>query len=415
MRGPIDARARPPNPASMLAGIWMNVVIVRYGELFLKSEPVKRHFIGLLTRNIKKALDSEGILHRFELPRGRLLIFGDEPERIAGIVSRIFGVVDVSTGILTSSSPDDLAAAAVENAAHRVHPGMRFAVRARRQGADGLSSQELGAMIGGIILDRYPDMRVDLTKPEYEVFVEARDFGGLVYDQRVAAPGGLPWGTQGRVITLLSAGIDSPVASWLMMKRGCEVLHLHMEAGRWAGCAVSDAAVENHRRLSEWCRGFPLELLLIRSEMLYDAMEGNIPPRLRCVICKRFMLMTACRLLRRENALAVVTGENLGQVASQTLSNLTVISGAATAPVIRPLITFDKDEIVTLARRIGTFNARPGDLCCRAVPKMPATSASPAEIAAAEQDIGVGTLVDEAMREIRFVVALNGVITDTSP
>ncbi|MDD1711859.1 MAG: tRNA 4-thiouridine(8) synthase ThiI [Methanoregulaceae archaeon] len=392
----------------------MNVVMVRYGELFLKSEPVKRHFIGLLTRNITKALDSEGIVHRYRIPRGRLLIFGDEPERIAGVVSRIFGVVDVSIGIMTSSSPEDLARAAVENAAPRVRPGMHFAVRARRQGVDGFSSQDLGAMIGGVIQENYPDMRVDLKNPEYEIFVEARDFGGLVYDQRVPAPGGLPWGTQGRALALLSAGIDSPVASWLMMKRGCEVLHLHMEAGRWAGCGVSDAAVENHRRLSEWCRGFPLELLLVRSEPLYDAMEGSIPPRLRCVICKRFMLMTACRLLAQQDALVVVTGENLGQVASQTLSNLTVISDAATAPVIRPLITYDKDEIVTLARRIGTFNARPGDLCCRAVPRMPATSALPAEIATAENAIGVGSLVHEAVKEIRSVSAMNGVITGST-
>jgi thiamine biosynthesis protein ThiI len=392
----------------------MNVVMVRYGELFLKSEPVKRHFIGLLTRNITKALDSEGIVHRYRLPRGRLLIFGDEPERIAGVVSRIFGVVDVSIGIMTSSSPEDLARAAVENAAPRVRPGMRFAVRARRQGVDGFSSQDLGAMIGGAIQENYPDMRVDLKNPEYEIFVEARDFGGLVYDQRVPAPGGLPWGTQGRALALLSAGIDSPVASWLMMKRGCEVLHLHREAGRWAGCGVSDAAVENHRRLSEWCRGFPLELLLVRSEPLYDAMEGSIPPRLRCVICKRFMMMTACRLLAQQDALVVVTGENLGQVASQTLSNLTVISDAATAPVIRPLITYDKDEIVTLARRIGTFNARPGDLCCRAVPRMPATSALPAEIATAENAIGIGSLVHEAVKEIRSVSAMNGVVTGST-
>jgi thiamine biosynthesis protein ThiI len=408
-----------PVPASAcgiheVAGERMKVVIIRYGELFLKSEPVKRHFIGLLTRNIKKALDSEGIPHRFALPRGRLLIFGDEPERIAGVVSRIFGVVDVSIGVMTSSSPEDLARVAVENADAQLRPGMRFAVRARRQGVEGFSSQELGAMVGGVIQEKYPDIRVDLKNPEYEVFVEARDFGGLVYDQRVPAPGGLPWGTQGRVLTLLSAGIDSPVASWLMMKRGCEVLHLHMEAGRWAGCGVSGAAVENHRRLSEWCRGFPLELLLLRSEPLYDVMEGSIPPRLRCVICKRFMLMTACRLLNQQNALAVVTGENLGQVASQTLSNLTVISGAATAPVIRPLITYDKEEIVTLARRIGTFNARPGDLCCRAVPKMPATSASPAEIEAAEHDIGIGSLVDDTMKEIRFVSALNGAIANSN-
>ena len=200
---------------------------------------------------------------------------------------------------------------------------MSFAVRAKRQQKTGPNSQELGTLIGSAIYDHVPGLRVDLDNPEYEIFVEIRDFGGLVYDSRISAPGGLPWGTQGRVLALLSSGIDSPVASWLMMKRGCEITHLHLDAGRWAGKDVTLAAIENHRRLSRWCYGNPLSLVIANSEFLYDRMDQlRIPPRYRCVICKRFMQRVAGNLMEKEGALAIVTGENLGQVASQTLANL---------------------------------------------------------------------------------------------
>jgi thiamine biosynthesis protein ThiI len=386
------------------------IVMIRYGELFLKSEPVKRHFIGLLTRNITRALDSEGLSHRFELHRGRLLIHGDEPEEISAVVSRIFGVVDVSVGILTSNRPEEMIQAAVDSINGHVHQGMGFAVRARRQGVEGFSSQELAGMIGAAVLSRHPGLHVDLKEPEFEIFVEAREFGGIIYDRRIEAPGGLPWGTQGRVISLLSSGIDSPVASWLMMRRGCEVLHMHMEGGRWAGCDVRDTAFENHRKLSEWCRGFPLQLLRVDTEPFYDAMVAAVPPRLRCILCKRFMIQTASRLLERNDALAVVTGENLGQVASQTLANLGVISSVTTAPVLRPLITYDKDEIIALARKIGTFNQCPGDLSCKAVPHMPSTSAGLPEVLSAEEEISASQLVDFAVDSVRFLTAINGTI-----
>jgi thiamine biosynthesis protein ThiI len=388
----------------------MKIVMIRYGELFLKSEPVKRHFIGLLTRNISRALDSVGLPHRFEIHRGRLLIHGDDPELISTVVSRIFGVVDVSVCTLTSNRPEDMIEAAVESIDGHIREGMRFAVRARRQGVEGFSSQELARMIGDAILSRHPGLRVDLKEPEYEIFVEAREFGGIVCDHRIVAPGGLPWGTQGRVISLLSSGIDSPVASWLMMRRGCEVLHMHMEGGRWAGCDVSETAYENHRKLSEWCRGYPLQLLRIDTEPFYDAMVSAVPPRLRCILCKRFMIRTASRLLEENDALAVVTGENLGQVASQTLTNLGVISAVSTAPVLRPLITYDKDEIITLARKIGTFNQCPGDLSCKAVPHMPSTSAALQDVLSAEEGIDASQLVDAAIDRVRYLIAINGTI-----
>jgi thiamine biosynthesis protein ThiI len=391
------------------------LVMVRYGELFLKSESVKHHFIGMLLRNIGKALTASSLSYHYETPRGRILIYGDQPEKIAEVVSRIFGIVDVSICTRTESRLEDICEVAISLASANLVKGMSFAVRAKRQQKTGLNSQELGTVIGSAVYDHIPGLRVDLNKPDYELFVEIRDFGGLVYDSRIPAPGGLPWGTQGRVLSLLSSGIDSPIASWLMMKRGCEITNLHLDGGRWAGADVTRAAIENHRRLSRWCAGNPLSLVIANSELLYDCMDKlRIPPRYRCVICKRFMLRVAGDLMRNEGALAIVTGENLGQVASQTLANLGVISEAAKVPVLRPLITYDKEETVTIARMIGTFDAHPGDLACRAVPHMPATAALLEPVQESERKMGIDEIVTATLSSLRHVTALNGeIIRDT--
>lgn len=391
--------------------------MARYGELFLKSEPVKHHFIGMLLRNIRKALGAAGITCRYETPRGRILIYANDPERIAGIVSRMFGIVDVSICLRTSAGLMELSRSALALAFPNLSAGMSFAVRAKRQHKTGLTSQELGTEIGSYLYDHIPGLRVDLDNPDYEIFIEVRDFGGLVYDRRIPGPGGLPWGTQGRVLVLLSSGIDSPVASWLAMKRGCEITHLYLDAGRWAGSDVTAAAIDNHRKLSFWCAGNPLSMVVAESELLFDRMSQlKIPPRYWCVICKRFMHKVAGQLLAHEGALAVVTGENLGQVASQTLANLGVISDAVTVPVLRPLITYDKEETITIARRIGTFDAKPGDLACRAVPKMPATAAVLDEVRMYEQRMGIEDLVEYAVTHTRFVTALDGkIVEETVP
>jgi thiamine biosynthesis protein ThiI len=390
----------------------MDVVIVRYGELFLKSEPVKRHFIQTLLRNIGKALDSEGLAHHFELHRGRILIHGDEPQWIAMTASRIFGIVEVAVGRQTSNNIPEISDAAVELASLRLKAGARFAVRARRQGVEGVTSQVLAARLGKTIIDTIPGVVVDLSYPEYEIFVEMREFGTLIYDSPLPAPGGLPWGTQGRALSLLSSGIDSPVATWLMMKRGCEMASLHIDGGRFAGRDVVAAAERHHAVLSTWCAGFPMDLLVVDAEAFYDAITAKAPPRYRCVLCKRFMLGLASELTKIRHFEALVTGDNLGQVASQTMTNLVTISEAATVPVFRPLIGFDKDEVVRIARKIGTFEAQQGDLSCRAVPKSPATAAGKTEIREFEDNVGIESLIADAIERVRVRRALNGRMLD---
>jgi thiamine biosynthesis protein ThiI len=350
------------------------------------------------------------LTHRFVLHRGRILIHGDEPERIAQAAGRIFGIVEVAVCRMTGNAISEIADVAVEMAATRLREGVRFAVRARRQGVPGITSQEIGAQVGSALYAAYPGSRVDLSHPDYEVFVEMRDFGALIYDAAIPAPGGLPWGTQGRALALLSSGIDSPVAAWLMMKRGCEMASLHIDGGKYAGSDVLTTAKRHHVILSTWCAGFPMDLLVVDAEVFYDAITRTGPARYRCVLCKRFMLGLGSAITKDRHFEALVTGDNLGQVASQTLTNMATISEAATVPVFRPLIGYDKEEVVCIARQIGTFETKQGDLGCLAVPKKPATAALSLEIVQAEKAVGMEGLIEEAVDRVTVIQALNGKI-----
>jgi thiamine biosynthesis protein ThiI len=388
----------------------MGTVLLRFGELFLKSEAVKKLYMRMLRQNIDLALAAAGAEHEIEVHRDRVLVHGPDVDAIAVVVSRIFGIVDVAVCTRTGTTVPEMGEAALERARRHLRAGMSFAVRAKREGVEGYTSQQIGAEVGSVIYDAIPGLSVDLSHPDYEVFVEARPYGGLVYDERIPAPRGLPFGTQERVLTLLSAGIDSPVASWLMMRRGCTVTHLSLDAGRWQGTAVRDAVIRHHAVLSTWCMGRPLDLVVADMEPFFDAMTASGEYHYRCLLCKRFMVRMADAVARKEGALAVVTGDNLGQVASQTLANLGVIEAAATLPLLRPLLTYEKADAIDLARMIGTFDEDAGDLGCRAVPKKPATKADLTKIEASEEKIGVDALVAAAMETLRRVRAKNGKI-----
>ncbi|WP_292410851.1 MULTISPECIES: tRNA uracil 4-sulfurtransferase ThiI [unclassified Methanoculleus] len=390
----------------------MEAVMIGYGEIFLKSERVKRRFTATMTENIRLALEAEGLKPGIEIHRERVLIFGDEPRRIAVTAARTFGVVSASVCTVTTADIAGIAAAAVEHAERRLRSGMSFAVRARRSGVEGFNSQELAAAVGSAVLDRVPEARVDLTAPDYEIFVEARKFGGLVCDEKIRGPGGLPYGTQGEVMTLLSAGIDSPVASWLMMRRGCRMVHVHMQSGRYGGADVEKNVLQNHARLSGWIPGHPLDLLVVDMEPFFEVITALKEPRYRCILCKRFMLRVASILAKERGISALVNGDNLGQVASQTLANMTVIATAASVPVLRPLIGSDKAEIVERARAIGTFEARPGSVECTVAPRYPSTAAPAATITAIEEEIDVESLAARAVGTVRRYRAKNGVIEE---
>jgi len=391
----------------------MDVVMLRFGELFLKSEPVQRHYIRLLLGNLKNALEAQGLEYSIDPHRGRILISGEDLDAIAETASRLFGIVGVSIATLTAPEREEIEEVAFRKGVANLRPGMRFAVRARRSGIKEYTSQELAASIGSRIYDTVGGLTVDLTSPEYAVTAEARPWGGLVYDSRTDGPGGLPLGTQGRVISLLSAGIDSPVASWLMMRRGCNITHLHLAGGHYAGKDIPEGVSEHMKVLSTWCMGQNLRLLVISMEPFYEELIEKAALKNRCIICKRFMLRVAAELARKEKALAIVTGDSIGQVASQTLVNIGVTEEVLTPglPVIRPLITYDKQETTNIARRIGTFRENAGDLGCTVVPKHPAIAASTAEIHEDEEKMDIEGLLKKVLATAKIYKALNGEIT----
>lgn len=384
-------------------------LMVRIGELWLKSEPVKKQFMLALTKNIKTALDTQEIEYSIEEYRGRILIFGDA-ERIAPIVSRIFGIVDVSICETTTNKPEDMAKIALKFAEKKLKPGMSFAVRARRQHVKEYTSQQLAGMIADVIWEKIPDFEVDLDDPEYEIFVEAREYGGIVYDERIEGQGGLPLGTAGRAAALISSGIDAPVAAWLMMRRGVVISGVFMDARKWAGPATRNLAMDNVRILSTWCPGRAIPLWIVNIEPFFDAMTHSCDRHYSCLFCKRFMMRVAEGVAEQNRLEGIVSGENLGQVASQTLQNMGVITASVKLPVLRPLLTYDKEEIVAISRKIGTYHESPGDTECLVVPKKPATRSVQDLIETEEHKIDMDRLVSEAVLSAELWIAKDGEI-----
>jgi len=390
-------------------------VMIRYGEIFLKSESVQKHYLRVLGNNIKNALITGGMEHRVENYRGRILIYGDNPEGIVNIVTKIFGVLDACITEVTEPDREIIEIKAAEIAAKSLKPGMSFAVRPKRSNIKGFTSQELGASIGSRIWELVPDLKVDLKNPDYEIFVEARRENGLIYDSRTEGPGGLPMGTQGEVLSLMSAGIDSPVAAWLVMRRGCTSSFIFFRGRDYFGKDTEDALLENMKNLSLWCPGRKIRLYSVDLEEFYTEILDKITPRYLCLICKRFMMHLSSVIALRKGMSGIVMGNNLGQVASQTLANMAVTEEVIPPglPLLQPLLTWDKGEIVDLARKIGTFREFAGDLDCTVVPKHPAVSAAVADVKAEEEKLDYETLTEKCLETLEYIKILNGEVIDS--
>lgn len=387
------------------------VVMVRFGEIFLKSEPVRREFLNRLRDNIRAGLKANNVEGSITITRSRVLVSTSSSVDLVPILSKIFGIIDIAPVIPCGTGMDDLCITAVRLAKTHLTPGTRFAVRARREGVEGFSSQELAAEAGSQIIDAIPDLKVDLTAPEYEIFIEARrEEGGMVYDTRIPGPGGLPYGTQGKAVSLISAGIDSPVAAWLMMRRGVRMVFLNIDAGKFGGADIKRNLLNNLTALSHWIPGQDLTLITIPAEAFYQTLMGLSEPKLRCVICKRSMLELAAKYAERSGCDGIVTGDNLGQVATQTLHNLASISTGIPVPVYRPLIGYDKEEIITLARKIGSFSQEPGDTSCSVLPPRPVTRSDTDQIETCMMQVAMRSVISEALLGSTKTIIKNGEI-----
>ncbi|MCD6444766.1 tRNA 4-thiouridine(8) synthase ThiI [Candidatus Bathyarchaeota archaeon] len=384
----------------MKMGLSWNGILAAYGELALKSKTVRRRFVRKLISNIETGLSNIGVKARVAHRWSRILVETEDVEPALKVLKRVFGLVYVSPYCFVKL--DRLEEFIAENSVRLVEGAESFAVRVRRTGRHSFTSIDLERRLGAIVKGK-TGLRVSLDNPDRTVFVEVHDDECYVYNEKFEAPGGLPLGTAGKVVALVSTGIDSPVASWLMMRRGCSVTVLHA----WISGMDTDPCARKFIDLVEvlksWHVGVDMPVYVYRHG---DALKviREVASNYTCILCKRLMVRIAEKLAERIGAKAIVTGENLAQVASQTLENLYAIDAATEIPVLRPLIGFDKDETVELAKKLGTYEISvridPGcsarDVCWGKPPK-PVTKAKLEKVLMLEETIRAERLVEKAL------------------
>jgi thiamine biosynthesis protein ThiI len=379
----------------------MDSVLVRYGEIGIKSEKVRERYELLLVKNLKSMLEfAETSFEAIKRDFGRIFII-TEDSRAARVAAKVFGVVSTSPVDVTSAELRDIESLGVKIVSPLLSKASSFAIRSRRMGKHEYSSKDVGIIIGKAIAD-LTKASVDLTNPDVELFVEIRDQKSYLYTEVFHGVGGMPLGTQGKTIALISGGIDSPVAAWMMMRRGCHIIPLFYDCGLYMSDISRERATNCIKALAVWAGG-PLYMARMKHEtILQESKQAN--QRLTCLLCKRMMYRLATELAREEGAHGIVTGESIGQVASQTTPNLLAINSAAEVPVFRPLIGMDKTEIIQRARSIGTYtlSTAGGQTPCKAAPNHPSTNADIVAVMKAESQIQIEKLKREAMDTITW-------------
>ncbi len=369
------------------------VVVVHYHEISLKrgNRPL---FLRHLARNLARAVADVGPVSVRQRP-GRIVLDLEghpNPEVVLERARRVCGVASVLLGYRTSSTLD-----AMRSVIGALVEGRRFAsfrITARRAFKTyPMSSVELNRALGAFVLERV-STRVDLEYPEVEIVVEVLPDETFIALDRRPGPGGLPVGASGTVAALLSGGIDSPVAAWRMMKRGCRVVFVHFHSVPYLPATSQAKARALVERLTEW--QYASRLHLVPFGEIQREVVLSVPGPARVVVYRRLMVRIAEAIARREGAPALVTGESLGQVASQTLENISAIDAVASGPVFRPLIGTDKIEITDEAKRLGTYETSiepDADCCTLFVPKHPLTRMTIAQAEAAEARLDIPRLV----------------------
>jgi thiamine biosynthesis protein ThiI len=375
----------------------MSSIVVHYQEIALKGKN-RPWFLARLVRNLRQAVSDLDVTSVRSL-MGRIEIrLGAESAReaVADRVRRTFGVANFSHAVRTRLDLDVIASDILRDLASETYESFRVSAR-RADKRFPLTSPEIEREVGGRIKTAR-GWRVDLEKPALVVHLELLTDQAFYFFRKERGPGGLPTGTAGRVVCLLSGGIDSPVAAHRMMKRGCAVTFVHFHSYPILSRASQEKAHELVQLLTTWQQRS--RLYLVPFGDIQQQVVLAVPPPMRVVIYRRLMLRIAERIARARHAQALVTGDVVGQVASQTLENLSVVGQVAGLPLFRPLIGMDKDEIMAEAMKLGTYpiSIIPDQDCCTLfTPRNPLTRARLADIEAAEQALPIDAFVTQAV------------------
>ncbi|MGB9911146.1 MAG: tRNA uracil 4-sulfurtransferase ThiI [Microgenomates group bacterium] len=375
------------------------LIIIRYSEIFLKSPPVLKRLEGLLVKNIKRIL--KGKDYRLEKSRGRIFIFTEKPENLGKKLKYVFGIYSWSPAVvLPTTNPEEIKKFVSKEFGEKIKKEESFALRVRVAKPEKYSSFKIAEIVGEGI-----KRKVNLTSPDKEIFLELREGKTYIFDQVFKGNGGLPVGSSGRVLSLISGGIDSPVASWLMMKRGCRVVFLHFHSFPLVSKKSYEKTLQLARVLNKY-QG-KTKIYFIPFGEIQSWLKTHIENKYLVIFYRRLMFKIAQEVAKNEGIKALVTGESLGQVASQTLDNLAVISQGIKIPVFRPLIGWDKEEIVNLAKKIKTYNIsiEPQEDCCSLfIPRHPATKANWEKIKSEEEKVPQKEFIKKACKEAEIIV-----------
>ncbi len=389
------------------------VVIIRFGEIFLKGKN-RDYFESLLIKNIKHAL--KGVQHTFSRSQGRYFVenFSEfDEDEIIDRLKKVFGIhsLSVAEKVPTEAAQDfpniraSLAAVAARIAEERPDKyKIPFRVTVKRADKSiPMTSADIAAALGGTVLQTGA-FKVNLNEFDYEFKVDIRENGySFVYTDVIPGAGGLPVGCSGRGMLLLSGGIDSPVAAYMMAKRGMRLFAVHFSSPPYTSDKAREKVVEL-RDIVEKYAG-EIKLFVVPFTDIQLAIHRECPSNYMITIMRRFMMRIACRLAEKYDCGALITGESLGQVASQTVESMTCTGATANLPIFRPLIGFDKEDIMTIAKKIGTFETSilPYEDCCTIfLPKAPAIKPALKSVEKAESVLDIDALVEKAVEGIEI-------------
>ena len=376
-----------------------NVLLVRMGEIFLKGDN-RMFFIKALVRHIKKAVDGTGA--SVELTQGRIFLRDiTDMEDVIRRVTRVFGVHSVSPVVQCEKTMDAICREAVE----MMKPlSGTFKCAARR--ADKrfpLDSMQINEEVGYQVLTACPQLTVDVHKPQHELNIEVRE-NAYLYVEKIPAVGGMPVGTNGKAMLLLSGGIDSPVAGYMIAKRGVQLNCIHYHSFPFTSEQAKQKVIDLARQLSAYAG--PIRMYVVPFTELQQELYQKCPESQLTILMRRYMMRIANRIAHRANCSALITGESIGQVASQTMDGLCCTNAVCDMPVFRPLIGFDKTEIMDYAEKIGTYETSilPYEDCCTIfTPQHPQTKPRVEQLIESEKLIDGEGLIRRAIEGIEIL------------
>ena len=384
-----------------------DIILLKLGEIVLKGLN-RKSFEQKLMSNVRRRLEPVG---KFRVYCLQSTVYVEAEEDGADMdaafeaLKKVFGVIKLSRAAACEKDKDAIANLAIEYLREDMERVRSFKVESKRSDKSfPMTSIELSQYVGGLLAEAYPDVQVDVHEPELTVHLEVRDLAAYVHATPVPGAGGMPVGSNGVAVTLLSGGIDSPVSTYMIAKRGVRLIPVHFFSFPYTSQQAKDKVVDLGRQLTEYCGRMTLEVVPFTH--IQEEIRDKCPEEYFTLIMRRFMMRIAKRIADANGAKAVVTGENLGQVASQTMEAMASTQAVIDMPVLQPLIGIDKEEIVTLARKIGTFETSilPYEDCCTVfTPRHPRTHPKLKDVEAAESALDIDALVDEAVKGIERI------------